>query len=154
MWRKRLGVVALLVAGGFAVESAVGGVTFYYVIYDFTVHIDTPAGDPPSAVGCRAFGRQGEAERIADLCRNASPPVPLVELFHHVHGAIADPYVGGPLHVRVKGSSRDSLFGRELSRAQYKALVVGAEWPDGRRVWKVVEIPDGSTAREVRVPLP
>jgi hypothetical protein len=153
MWRKLLGAVVLLIGGVLAFESAVGEVVIWDGWYDFTIHLDTPT-DPPSAVGCRAFGRLDEAERIAGLCRKGSPPFPLAEFFDHAFGTLVNPYTGEPLKVRVPVSGRQSVLGRELSRSQHDALVVGAEWPDGRRVWKVVEIPDGRVSKEVRVSLP
>jgi hypothetical protein len=156
MGRKRLIAVLLVLAcvvlavefipGTFA-RDWIGG---YYL----TVHLDTPTG-PPSVVICSASGRWDRAEEVAANLRMLPPEIRLSESLD-IDGpeALADPFVGGPLEVRIRASGRGSLFGREVSRYQDRFLVVGAEWPGGRRVWKVVEIPDGRVSQEVRVSLP
>jgi hypothetical protein len=154
MQRKLLIPVMLLAGVVLAVEFLTYA-SVWHDEYKLTVHIDTPA-DPPSAVGCCTCGR-GEAERVADLGRNWSRRSRLPDFFPDLfddRGAVANPFVGGPLKVPVAVTGRDSPFGREVARYQDRFLVVGAEWPDGRRVWKVVEIPDGRVSREVCVSLP
>jgi hypothetical protein len=150
--RRRPFLVAVLVL--IAAVTAVEFIPLYLLIwdggYELTVHVDTPA-DPPTAVACSAFGRREDAEHLCELSREA----PAAALFAEGGRAtLADPFHGQPLKVYIWVSGRESAFGREVSRSQQRFLVVGAEWPDGRRVCKVVEIPDGRVSREMRVTVP
>ena len=70
------------------------------------------------------------------------------------YAVVADPFRGEPLSVKIGISERVSGFGRTLSYSQHRFLVVLAEWPDGRRVCKVVEIPEVRVSKEVTVELP
>ena len=112
--------------------------------YELTVRVSSKSKLPQS-VTCQAFGRRGDAERAA---RYGLPS----------DGtgwpAVADPFDGKPLAVRVMPSGRDSMIGRELVRTQSGYLAVVAVMPDGRRVVKIVDIPDDQASREVDVVLP
>jgi hypothetical protein len=167
-WQSLLAVVLLLLGGVLAVDLIPltdslsemrwsGG-------YDLTVHLDTPAG-PPSVVLCAATGgRRDQVEEVVAILRTFPASTRLTPALD-IGGrpAVADPFVGGPLKVPVRMGGRSMVgespvFGRHISRdlssSQEGFLVVGADWPDGRREWKVVEIPDGRVSREVRVSLP
>jgi hypothetical protein len=156
LWKYLLTVVLLLlVVGVLAVELIpltevrwVGG-------YDLTVHLDAPAGQPTVVICSPIHGRRDDAEESVTVLRMFPASTRLTEI-RVIEGrkVVADPFVGGPLKVFVKTIGRQSALGRELSASQEGFLIVGAEWPDGRRVWKVVEIPDGRASREVRVSLP
>ncbi len=63
-------------------------------------------------------------------------------------------YKGGPLEVDVRGGDREDAFGRTISRWQEEYLVILAYWPDGRRVAKIVTIPDSRVAKHISVTLP
>ncbi|MBX7102568.1 MAG: hypothetical protein K1X57_00700 [Gemmataceae bacterium] len=112
--------------------------------FDLTVRIECPEGRP-LAVTCEAFGRREYAEEaVAHLL----PPE------SRSWSTVVDPFDGQPITVQVAVSGRDSPFGRELRRSQFPFLAVIAVLPDGRRVGKVVDIPDGRVSREVSVALP
>ena len=112
--------------------------------YDLTVHVSSNLG-PPSAVSCEAFSRREHAEfALNDFLPSETKQ----------HSATADPYNGQPLTVSIPVSDRTSMSGRELQRFQFRYLVVLAQMPDGRRVGKLLEIPDAGVAREVSVVLP
>jgi hypothetical protein len=68
--------------------------------------------------------------------------------------AVADPFEGQPLTVNVPVSGRESPWGRQLRRVQFQYLVVIGQWKDGRRMGKLVDIPDGRASREISVSLP
>jgi hypothetical protein len=154
LWKNLLTVVLLLVVGVLAVEFIPLAETRWVGGYDLTVHLDTPT-DPPSVVICAATLRRDNAEDTVANLRTLPPETRLTPALD-IGGCatVADPFAGEPLTVHIKTVGRSSAFDRDLSRTQYRFLVVGAEWPDGRRVWKVVEIPDGRVSREVRVSLP
>jgi hypothetical protein len=141
---KLLVVACLLVAG--AVLWVCASTT--YIIwdggYDLTVRVSSSPG-PPRSVSCQACGRREAAEYVLE---HLLPPET------RSYSATADPFAGEPLTVNVPVSGRESMTGRQLSRFQFRWLVVIAVLPDGRRVGKLVEIPDGEVSREVRVELP
>jgi hypothetical protein len=143
MRRKLVAVLVLLVFGValWAYSSAThivwdGG-------FDLSVHVSSNPG-PPLSVTCQPFGRLEYAEY---MLKHLSPETRLWSVS-------ADPFVGEPLIVHVPVSGRDSMSGRQLSRSQFEYLVVVAVLPDGRRVGKLVDIPDGRVSREVSVTLP
>lgn len=65
-----------------------------------------------------------------------------------------EPFVGGPLIIRVPQSGRRSPLGRELERFQFQYLVVIVEFENGELASKVVEIPDSRALRSVAVQVP
>jgi hypothetical protein len=144
MPRKPLAVVLVLVTGGL--------VWFYtsaqYIIwdggFDLTVHVTSSAG-PLRSVTCRAYGQRDDAEQAA---KYLLPPE------SDLWAAQADPFTGEPLTLNIPLSGRDSMSGRELSRFQFRHLVVIGQLQDGRRVSKLVEIPDCRVSRDVSVALP
>jgi len=112
--------------------------------FDLTVHVRSPSGQP-SRVSCEAFGHREYAE---EAVARLSP------LDSQLRSAMGGSFVGNQFTVRVPVSGRRSPFGRELRRMQFQALAVIAEFPDGRRVGKVVDIPDGRVSHEVTVAFP
>jgi hypothetical protein len=60
---------------------------------------------------------------------------------------------GGWFETRVPTASRTNGFGCEYGYCQRRYLAVVADLADGRRVAKVVELPDGRESREVTVAL-
>ncbi len=129
-----------LVIGGLAVfefareERWVGG-------YDLIVKID-PNGEPPTSVLCLASSRND-----AEFMVNSPDP----ELNAKVN---VKPFQGEPIRVLARVSGRYSFFALCKTRTQDQYLAVIALWPDGRRVGRVVEIPDGRESREITVSLP
>lgn len=144
MWRTLL-VIALLLAVGAAVWVYTSAT---YIIwdggYDLTVRVTSNPG-PPQSVSCQARGRREDAEYVLE---HLLPPET------QLWSATADPFASKPLTVHVPVSGRVSRSGRQLSRTQFHWLVVIAVLPDGRRVGKLVEIPDGRVSREINVELP
>ena len=118
--------------------------------YELTVHVEA-SGPKPSAVGCYAVWRQDEAERAREIYQD----IPLRRAIENEWGGpIADPYTGQSLKVQIRMSDQESYFGRPLSTVRQRFLVLLAEWPDGRKVCKVVELPQGRVSKEVTVCLP
>jgi hypothetical protein len=140
---------SLLIAGLLIVGF---GLWFYtskeYVIwdggFDLTVHVSSNPVRPRS-VTCQAFGHREYADFAVE---HLLPPS------SRLWSATADPFDGKPIRVDVPVSGRDSMSGRELARFQFRYLVVIAVLPDGRRVGKLVNIPDSRVSREVTVTFP
>jgi hypothetical protein len=134
----------------------IGGFTVPCIVWDgwpeVMVHFDI-TGEPPAVVGCRPLGSREHAGSLASHAREPDH-LPIKEMFGHYPAALADPFDGAPIKVRIGTSGRQSAFGCELSRGQERAILVGAEWRDGRRTWKVVDAPDLQQSREVIVSLP
>jgi hypothetical protein len=137
-------IIAVPVAGVLAWEFIPAQVLVWDGSFDLTVRVES-AGDRPRSVTCEAFGRREYAEAaVAD----GLPPE------SRKWSTSADPFDGQPLTVRVAVNGRESPFGRELRRSQFRYLAVVAVLPDGQRVGKLAEIPDGRVSREVSVTLP
>jgi hypothetical protein len=144
MLRAVLITVALIAAGLLAWEFVPIQVIVWDGAYELTVRVESPDGRPRS-VSCEAFGRREYADAAV-----VHPHPPESQRW----SAVADPFEGQPITVQVAVSGRESPFGRELRRSQFKFLAVNAVMADGRRVGKVVEIPDSRVSREVAVTLP
>lgn len=144
MRRALIAVVVVLALGVLAWEFVPVQVRVWDGSFDLTVRVECPEGRPRS-VTCEAFGRCEYAdEAVAHLL----PPE------SRMWSTVADPFDGQPIAVRVAVSGRESPFGRELRRSQFRFLAVIAVLPGGRQVGKVVDIPDGRVSREVSVALP
>ncbi len=145
MWRKLL-VAALLAVVAAAIWSYTSAT---YIIWDggfeLTVRVSSNLG-PPRSVNCQAFGD----EELAKLVLEKMPQ----ETFPGSESATSDPFTDEPLTVIIPVSGGGSMSGRQLGRFQFRWLVVIGVLPDGRRVGKLVEIPDGRESREVCVVLP
>lgn len=142
MRRALIAVVAVLALGVLAWEFVPVQVLIWDGSFDLTVRVVCPEGRP-RAVTYEAFGRREYAdEAVAHLL----PP--------ESWSAVSDPFDDQPITVRVAVSGRKSPFGRKLRRSQFRFLAVIAVLPDGQRVGKVVDIPDGRVSREVSVALP
>ena len=112
--------------------------------FDLTVHVECQAGQPLT-VSCETFGRQEHAEEALSVLL---PP----EI--GMWSTLSDPFDGQPLTVRVAVSSRESPLGRIFRRSQFRYLVVIAVLPDGRRVGKMLDIPEYRVLQDVSVSLP
>ena len=144
MRRALIAVVAVLALGVLAWEFVPIQVLIWDGSFDLIVRVECPEGRP-RAVTCEAFDRREFAnEAVTHLLPSES----------RSWSAVADPFDGRPITVHVAVSGRESPFGRELRRSQFRYLAVIAVMPDGRRVGKVVDIPDGQVSREVSVALP
>jgi hypothetical protein len=141
--RRKLLIVALLLAAG----AMLGVYTSTTKIiwdggYELTIHVSSNPG-PPRSVNCLVCGNREEAEFVL-----------MTFLPETRWSATADPFASKPLMVNVPVSGKASWSGRELSWVQFPWLVVIAVLPDGRRVAKLIKIPDGRVSREVAVELP
>ncbi len=144
MRRKLLAVVVLFTLGGLAWEYVPIQVQRWDSSFELSVAV-LFSNDQPRSVSCEAFPRYEQAdEAIVHLL----PPV------SRMWSTIADPFEGRLIPVQVAVSGRTSPFGRELRRSQHRYLAVIATMPDGRRLGKVVEIPDSRVTREVSVAIP
>jgi hypothetical protein len=143
MMRRAAILVALFVAGLLVWEF----VPIQKIVWDgefqLTVHLTSSDG-PLRSVSAEAFGRREEAE---ETLRFLPPP-------ECRWSSVADPYEGQPLIVHVPLSGRESPFGRELKRMQFRYLVVIGQWSNRKRAGRIVEIPDSRKSREVHVSLP
>ena len=64
------------------------------------------------------------------------------------------PFTGAPLEMRIDTWCDTTRSGREIKSGHETWLAVIAEFDEGIRVGKVVEIPDMKVGREVRVEFP
>lgn len=144
MRRAVIVVVAVLAVSVLAWEFIPIQVLIWDGSFDLTVRVDSRTGQPRS-VSCETFGSRDYAE---EALSNLEPPD------RRAWSTIADPFDGEPLTVCVAVSGRESPFGRELRRSQFRYLVVVAVLPDWSRAGKLVDIPDGRVSREVSVSFP
>lgn len=111
----------------------------------FPLTVDVVSVDPPNRLSAQVHAHHDDAVWASEQSH-------LYDDFRQV--VTADPYNGQPFEVRVECSYHASPLGRQTDWTQANYLVVLAEWDDGRRVSKVVEIPDGRTTRTMSVELP
>lgn len=139
LWVILAGVLAAAVGVVGVIDSSgevrwVGG-------YDLTVHVES-LGCPIRAVSAEAVPRR----------ESADPAVVYLRLNAGDWAVTVDPFDGQPFTVPVRTSGRRSgWLERELSRAQFRCLVVVVTFDDGRRAAKSVDIPDVRVSREVRI---
>lgn len=148
MTRRAVLIGLVLGAAAFlAVECAPGNYYDWDGGYHLTVHVET-ASPPPTWVVLYPVGQRDVAER---WCSEAPGP----SHFEPGTATTVRPPAGvTQVGVRIQTGGRETaLLGRELARYQERYLLVAAEWPDGRRSCRVVDIPDGRESREVRVPV-
>jgi len=110
--------------------------------FKLIVHVSSDVG-PLESVSCEAFDSQENARMAVE---DLSPP--------RRWFATAAPFTGQPITVGVPLSGTTSMSGRELSRIQFRHLVVIGQLQDGRRIGKLAEIPDDRVSRELQVSLP
>jgi hypothetical protein len=139
---RRALVITALVILITAVAIEFTAMTIWDGSFDLTVKVTSSDG-PIEAVWCQAENRESAEFALKDLKLEPSR-----------WSAAADPFRGQPLTVPVPISGRDSPLGRELGRTQFRDLVVIAQVRDGRRLGKLVEIPDCRVSREVSVQFP
>ena len=142
---RRMAVLTLLltaVSAGWIYTSTT--YTIWNGVCDLSVRVMSDSG-PPRSVTCQAFGRRDEA---AYALEHLLPPET------GLWSATAEPFTDDPLTVRVPLSGQDSMSGRELQRFQFRYMVVVAEYPNGRRVGKLVHLPDCRESREISITLP
>jgi hypothetical protein len=144
MRRAILIIALLIVAGALAWEFGPIKVTVWDGGFDLTVNVSSSTG-PLRSVSCAAFSQHEDAEFVLE---HLLPPET------RFCSTVADPFEGQPLIINVPVSGRDSPLGRELRRSQFRHLVVIGQLEGGRRIGKLVEIPDGRVSREVSVVLP
>ena len=111
----------------------------------FPLAVELVSDDPPNRVSAQVLRDRDEAVWAAEQSH-------LYDEFRRV--VTVDPSIGQPLEVLVECSSRETLLRRQTNWYQAQFLVIHAEWPDGRRAAKVVEIPDGRTTRTLCIELP
>jgi hypothetical protein len=143
-WVKRIAVVTLLVhlilRGDMLLPVAVWDGSF-----PLTVHVSVTDAEAVS-IACDVFQRRDYADFAAQDSQ-------LIE-FRDWRAVKIEEFDGKPFEISVPVSGRTSLCGRDISRTQFQYLAVVAELADGKRISKIVEIPDGRVTRNVRVSLP
>jgi len=144
-----LGVMAFLVWGYVGeYKSRTRG---YFLI----IHVDC-ADEQPVKVACFASFRKEQSQGWVDnINRYSVAWVKNSDSWRSsIDSAMSDPFDGKPLKIENVCYYQTSLFGRTVDWSQNKFMAVYAEWADGRKVCKVVEIPDGRISAEVRMQLP
>jgi hypothetical protein len=143
--RLRLAIAVIAIVAGLVLwPLSCGPITVWDGGFDLTVNVSVSAGTLRS-VSCQVCGQKKEAEFILEhLVPPNFPP----------RSCIADPFIGQTMIVDVPLSGRDSAFGRELQRTQFRYLVVIGQFDDGSTRGKLAEIPDCRISREVTVTLP
>lgn len=68
--------------------------------------------------------------------------------------AVVHPFDGKPIKLENTCYDDRSLFGRTVNWSQNYYMTVYAEWGDGRKVCKIVEIPDARISKEMSIQLP
>jgi hypothetical protein len=112
--------------------------------YDLTVFVHCN-DELPRKVACYPISRREDAERI---CESLPEPENLTEN----KSALITSFVGEPIKMRLMFTDDATLFRRNVYH--YRFLIVCAEWVNGRRMCKVVEIPEMRVSREVHVEIP
>lgn len=113
--------------------------------FPLTVHVSSTAEDVRS-ITCSVF----QSREIADYAVEN----PSEREFWSFRAVTIEAFDGKPFDIDVPVSGKSSLLGRDISRMQFQYLAVKAELKDGRRVAKVVEIPDGRRMRYLFLKLP
>lgn len=143
---KRLfvGLVILLLALGtldFLAGRKIGTGSYELTVF---VHCND---ELPSKVACCAISRREYGERI---CERLPEPEHLCE--EGYNSAFVTQFVGEPIKMRLWLESDITLF--RANYYHYRFLIVCAEWVNGRRMCKVVEIPEKRVSREIHVEIP
>jgi hypothetical protein len=108
--------------------------------FELTVKVTGDTGSLQS-VRCETYGNQESAEKAV---KNPSL---------QDWSAKEEPFIGQPLTIRVPMGGREYLLW-ESSWSQYRYLAIVGEMKDGKRISKVVEIPDGRISREITIAIP
>ena len=116
--------------------------------YRLTVYVHC-TDEMPGKVACFPVANREWANQLCD--RSPEP-----EFFHEEgsDSTLVKNFGGEPINMRLSFGSVSNIFGREVECYQYRFLIVCAEWTDGRRICKVVDIPDKRVSREIRVEIP
>jgi hypothetical protein len=112
-------------------------------VYKLTVRVQWSKERPKAVMLCARYHRREAEWFVANAARDHLPWQKKV-----------DPFDGGPLTVSVWFGGRSSEFWGTSWSKQERYLAIVAKLEDGRRVGKVVEIPDRKTSRELVVALP
>jgi hypothetical protein len=111
--------------------------------FELTVNVTT-SGDKLRSVSCEAVG--GKREVAEEVAEKLIPPET------RLWSTVADPFDGKPLKVHIQFTTGGSCSEPHYHQLRY--LVVIGTFQDGRRLGKVVEIPDGRQSKEVDVSFP
>lgn len=146
---RNVGIVVLVSLGG----ALAWGIYLYRDTYwsgnsELTVVVSSSAG-LPKWVYCHPFATEADANHflkiLADLER---PPA-------GYRSVLADPFDGGPVTLSLWLGGRNTLdLGKSANNQHDRYLLVVSELADGKRVGKVVAIPNYRDSKEVLVSLP
>lgn len=104
------------------------------------------SGTMPNRIFCEPCPNRDTAEAIAQVLSDTQ-----MELEWKLK---IDGFQGKPSIVDVPVSSTSSPFGFRNTRSQFRYLVVGAEWPDGKVKAFVVDLPDLREVQTITVSIP
>ncbi len=123
--------------------------------YFLTIHVDC-AGDQPVVFACSASFRREQSQALANnIDQYSFTRIKKSRPWgNNMDEMLSDPFDGQPVKMETRYYFGTSLFGRTVSWSQSNFMTVYAEWADGRKLCKVVEIPDARASHEVRVQLP
>ena len=154
--RRILLVSVLLVLAAFLLIEFCG-VSVCDGAYTLQVQVRSASGTPIEAVRCDAcsdahcgFDDPRELEKLvaAGAFKERSPSGGRWEV-------TAQPFRGAALPVSIRMTQRVSIcLERDLGYSQFRALLVAIEYAGGKRLGKVVPIPDGRVAQSVTVTVP
>jgi hypothetical protein len=119
--------------------------------YFLIIHVECQR-DRPKLVACIASFRLQQAQATADKINQYS--FENAQIGRTMDSVVSDPFEGQPLKMENVYYHHTSYFGRTLSWSQNSFLAVYAEWPDGRKMCKVLEIPDARISKEMTIRLP
>jgi hypothetical protein len=138
-----LTLAVLVVIGALAWEFVPINFIVWDGSFDLAVNVSSTAG-PFGSISCEACRDRKDTDFMLE---HLPPP-------ETVWSVVSNPFDGRPLTVHVPMGGKESPWGRELTRYQFRHLVVIGQLQDGRRLGKVVEIPDCRVSRQVSVSLP
>lgn len=154
-------LILILIAAVFSIIE-LSSVTICDGGYDLEVRLSSSSQTPIRAVHYgtassmqslqEAFPIQGRKadEVIADIDPSE------LKRWGEIEWEVIEPFKGQPFAAFVRTTDRISVvLGRELTYHQAsRALVVLAEYGNGKRICKIAEIPDGRVSRSLSVALP
>jgi hypothetical protein len=116
-------------------------------LWPLSVTVVSASGSPIASISCEAFSTEESAQ---DSLENLLPPQ------SWMFSTIQNPFRNEPLEVIIPTSRKihSVLFWSDSRYNQMRHLLVIAEYNDGRREGRLVEIPDLRQVRSLHVEIP
>ena len=144
--RRLIWIALLLIVVSAIVVLLFGQVAVWDGHFPLSIQIENKQDLSIRTVRCEAFGHLIEAQCVVDQTIARQPcDVEMEEM----------PYTGNALEIHVPCFGKDlASLPIHISRGQAEYLAVVAELNDGRRLGKVVGIPDGRVSHSLTVEVP